>query len=240
MVGDAVFHPHHGHGTVSGAGDRHVTVQFDSGAEHSFPVRPEAGPPRFDRLTDEQVVAQLGNGEGERFQRALAELDRRDDADREQKVRALYQQTPATRDDADHVYQSLTGLGENPEDAWAHAYGTNTGAMRKQAATAQLRAQGYSGSSFDAVTRSAFRDEVQRLAIEAESATNGFMLNAAGRSAGVDPWSLLTGPESRARKYASDELKGWFDANGRPTVAGFQDQLLGGHAAGPRGGDFLK
>lgn len=242
VEGDDVFHPHHGHGTVTGTDGGNVKVRFhQSGAEHSFPVRPGAGTPRFDRLTDEQVVAQLGNGQGERFQRALAELDRRDAAERDQKVRALYQQAPATRGDADHVYQSLVSLGENPEDAWAHAYNTNTDAMRRSATVAQLRAQGYAGSNFDAITRAAFRDEVQRQAIAAESATNGFMLNDAGRTAGVDPWSLMTGPEVRARKYASDELKGWWDTNGRPTVAGFQDQLLGhAGAAGPRGGDFLK
>jgi hypothetical protein len=35
------------------------------------------------------------------------------------------------------------------------------------------------------------------------------MLSPAGKKADIDPWSLFTGPESRARKYASPELKEW-------------------------------
>jgi hypothetical protein len=47
----------------------------------------------------------------------------------------------------------------------------------------------------------------------AETATTGYMVNRRGREAGVDPRSLFTGPESRARKYGSDELLNYFEAN---------------------------
>jgi hypothetical protein len=44
-AGDRVFHPHHGHGTVTGREGKHATVKFGAtGTEHSFEVRPGAKP----------------------------------------------------------------------------------------------------------------------------------------------------------------------------------------------------
>ena len=66
-----------------------------------------------------------------------------------------------------------------------------------------------------------YRDEVYRQALTAEAQTNGYMLNAAGRRAGVDPVTLFTGPEKRARKYASPELMRYWESNARPTRVSF-------------------
>jgi hypothetical protein len=63
----------------------------------------------------------------------------------------------------------------------------------------------------------AYRDEVYRQWLAAEAATNGFMLNQAGRRSGIDERSLFGGPESRVRKYASPELIEWFQSHPRPT-----------------------
>ena len=63
----------------------------------------------------------------------------------------------------------------------------------------------------------AYRDEVYRQWRAAEAATNGYMLNRAGRLGGIDERSLFTGPEARVRKYASPELIDWFQAHPRPT-----------------------
>lgn len=242
-AGDQVFHPVHGHGTVHAAVPGRVDVHFHgSGATHSFPVQHDPGPNRFEQMTDEQVVSHLGDGTGEGFKHALAELDRRDKAERQAKIDALYARPASTKGQRDRLYGDLVGAGENPEDAWSHAYGRGTDAMRRQAAIAQLRAQGYAGANFDAITRAAFRDEQQRLAIDAEAATKGVMLSKAGVAAGVDPWSLFGGTEAAARKYASPELLAYWDRVGRRTVAEFQDRLLGagGRIGGPAGGDFLK
>ncbi len=62
-----------------------------------------------------------------------------------------------------------------------------------------------------------YRDEVYRQWLAAEAATNGFMLNQAGRYRGIDERSLFVGPESRVRKYASAELIEWFQFHPRPT-----------------------
>ena len=62
-----------------------------------------------------------------------------------------------------------------------------------------------------------YRDEVYRQWLAAETATNGYMLNQAGRYRGIDERSLFVGPESRVRKYASPELMEWFASHPRPT-----------------------
>lgn len=66
--------------------------------------------------------------------------------------------------------------------------------------------------------------EDQRIAahaayVAAESACRGHMLSRHGRAANVAPYSLFTGPEPRARRYASEELCEWWDQHGRPTAA---------------------
>jgi len=66
--------------------------------------------------------------------------------------------------------------------------------------------------------------ERERLFVQAEDATKGYMLNRRGIEAGVDPKSLFTGPESRARKYASWELLQHWETSPRPTEAYFQGQ----------------
>jgi len=243
VAGERVFHPQHGHGTVHTSNPGYVDVHFHkSGQTHRFGVNPEPGPSHFEKMSDEQVVSHLGDGTGEAFQHAMAELDRRDRMERQGKVEALYAKHPSTKAEADQVYRDLVDAGENPEDAYGHAHGRNSENLRRQAITAQLRDQGYSGSSFDALTRAAFRDEQQRMAIDAERATNGYMLSKAGKVAGIDPWQLFGGTEKAARKYASPELKQYWDTHGRPTVKGFQDRLLGhgGRLDTPGGGDFLK
>lgn len=55
------------------------------------------------------------------------------------------------------------------------------------------------------------------------------MLNRRGREAGVNERTLFTGPESRARKYASEELLEYWEHHPRPTEAYFagQDTRIG-------------
>ena len=66
-------------------------------------------------------------------------------------------------------------------------------------------------------SRRALRDaEVEREWLAAERETKGNMLNRRGREAGIDEKSLFRGPESRARKYASEELLNYL---GKPPAA---------------------
>lgn len=84
------------------------------------------------------------------------------------------------------------------------------------------------------------QEEVERIFSEAEAATNGYMLNRAGQAkydAGeLSERDLFTGPESRVRRYGSDELKAYFEAHPRPTGAHFagKDTRLGPYYTAPR------
>lgn len=56
-VGENVFHPHHGHGTVTALEGGHAKVKFASGAEHSFEVRPGGAPAQFQQRPGEDASA---------------------------------------------------------------------------------------------------------------------------------------------------------------------------------------
>jgi hypothetical protein len=87
--------------------------------------------------------------------------------------------------------------------------------------------------------RVAKQEEVDRIYDDAEAATHGHNLNAAGRAkyeAGeLDDRQLFTGPESLVHRYGSDELKNYFIEHPRPTGAHFRgsDTRLG-YAPAPR------
>jgi len=57
--------------------------------------------------------------------------------------------------------------------------------------------------------KTARQAEVNRAIDAAEAGTNGYMLNRRGREAGISERSLFTGPEARAKKYASEDLLNW-------------------------------
>ncbi len=242
VAGDHVYHPHLGHGTITGTDGRSVRVHFAKSGEHrSFPVNPDpAGGRHLEHMSEQDIYQHMmGRGEGDHYDRAIAELDRRDHADREGKVRQLYAEHPTTPKARDRVYQGLIDAGENPEDAWAHAHGSTTEKSRMQVATTQLRQQGYNGSNFDSVARQAFNDDVHRRWLDAENATNGYLLSPEGKRAGIDPKALFSGRETSARKYASSELREYWDQHGRVTFDDFKRMLLGqGGVKLPRGGDF--
>lgn len=65
-------------------------------------------------------------------------------------------------------------------------------------------------------------EAVQTAWLAAERGTKGNMLNRRGQEAGIDERTLFTGPESRVRKYGSEELLNWFEDHPRPTEAYFQ------------------
>jgi hypothetical protein len=61
----------------------------------------------------------------------------------------------------------------------------------------------------------------------AETECRGQLLNRAGLAKGIDPQSLFTGPASRVRAYASEELRTWFGRHGRITYVEWKYQWLG-------------
>lgn len=94
----------------------------------------------------------------------------------------------------------------------------------------------------EAVKRAAFsrrmeREETVEYAyVTAEQDTRGSMVNRKGQARGVDPRSLFTGSEERARRYASEELLEHWQTHGRPTAAMFagRDTRVQPRATEPR------
>lgn len=84
-------------------------------------------------------------------------------------------------------------------------------------------------SAKDAARWAAIREEwflgahAQYLAAEAQ--TRGNLLSREGIAAGIDPWSLWSGSYQVIAKYASEELRNFWDDNQRITVAQYQRQV---------------
>ncbi|MGZ3140430.1 hypothetical protein ACVDFE_00135 [Lentzea chajnantorensis] len=63
--------------------------------------------------------------------------------------------------------------------------------------------------------------------MQAEADCRGQLLNRDGLAAGIDPQELFSGPASRARKYASEELRTWWGRNSRITYAEWKYSWFG-------------
>lgn len=196
-------------------------------------------------LDDAALSELLGSaGSDDEMNRILGELDRRDQAAAaEQKVADAAAKRSAAAE-AKHAamdarYEELVAQGKDPIEAYAEAFGKDPEKVRVKDAISGLRASGYQGRNLLELAQDAQKDWAYQAWLNAEGETNGFLLNEAGRNAGIDPRSLFVGQESRARKYASDELLAWFDAHGRLTVDDFVSSALGGKARSLGTGYFL-
>lgn len=75
--------------------------------------------------------------------------------------------------------------------------------------------------------REEYESFVQGSYVSAENDCRGVLLNRDGLAAGIDPSSLFSGPASRVRKYASEELRTWFARQGRTTYVEWKYQWFG-------------
>jgi hypothetical protein len=189
-----------------------------------------------------------------------AELDRRDEAPmreaqrverRRLAVEAQRQKRADTREAAmqskwDEVGRRIDA-GEDPHSAVFDVLGVPIETQLKQEAFQRLKASGARGKTLDEMIRNDYADEVHRLWNAAEDDTRGHMLSkaaeahnakfAADGARQIDARKLFTGPEARARKWASDELKQWWDQHGRPTLEQYRQQVITGTERRERGAD---
>jgi hypothetical protein len=165
---------------------------------------------------DDACTTAAADDDGDLHDAELAEMDRRaehdDDQNAEQWARV----------------DELMAHGLDDRAAYAEAFGKDPDRIRRDDAIHRLRDDGNTGNGFDELARSAFRKELQRQYFDAEAATNGYLLTAAGQQAGLDTLDLWRNNEAYARKWASDELKEWWDNNGRLTFDTFAAGLLSG------------
>ncbi|WP_439662862.1 phage minor capsid protein [Lentzea sp. HUAS TT2] len=189
-------------------------------------------------LTDDDLDARLAEVADDEtgVDAVLAEMDRRQaeanaaQARRERDRERREQQREQRRAEQLAVYERLVADGMDDEQAWARATGTTVERLHREDAIRRLRADGYTGRGFDELARAAYRDYVAEQFWQAEADTNGYLLNNAGEAAGIDPRELFTGPVGRARKWASDELLGWWDDHGRMSFDEYAAWLLGNAA----------
>jgi hypothetical protein len=64
--------------------------------------------------------------------------------------------------------------------------------------------------------------ERERIRVDAEATTRGYLVNRKGRARGIDPEEILTGRQAVFERYASDEARDYFRVNPRPTAAYFR------------------
>ncbi len=71
--------------------------------------------------------------------------------------------------------------------------------------------------SLDQVCREEYDAHVHLAYLTAETDCRGQLLTREAQAAGIHPITLFSGPASRARKYASEELRSWWARHGRMT-----------------------
>ncbi|GAB3157983.1 hypothetical protein GCM10027059_01890 [Myceligenerans halotolerans] len=80
-------------------------------------------------------------------------------------------------------------------------------------------------AEFDLVVQAAYE--------AAEVATNARFLNRRGMAAGIDSYSLMTGPFARVEAFASAELVEHFERVGRPSLERFEREWLAARQGWP-------
>ena len=98
------------------------------------------------------------------------------------------------------------------------AYRERQAAARRLTPTQQARAD------YDAYLETAY--------LQADAELNGVLVNRDGLARGISARSLFSGSDSRALAYASEELRAWFQYNGRYSWEAWKYQA---RAEGARG-----
>jgi hypothetical protein len=223
------------------------TPRPDRPTDTTSPAPPaESDPDQLDLLDQPEPLPdvatwtdeQLENGitdhadDEELLDAILAELDRRTaepDADDEGQGDAEAFEFVDERDAEKWAqFDELVASGMSEQDAYAEVFDVDPERVRREEVIARLRDEGHSGRGFDELARAAYRGALEQEYYAAETATNGYLLNAEGQRKGLDPLDLWRQNEAYARRWASNELKEWWDTNGRLTFDVFAARLLSG------------
>ena len=121
----------------------------------------------------------------------------------------------------DLTWDQLADLGRASDDATAAAV-LAEGRRRDRLEKAQ--------AARDAERRT-WEEGAHAQYLAADAVCRGVLLSRQGKRAGVSEWSLWRGPEPRAMRYASEELREFWYANPRVTVDGYRQQATAGRVA---------
>lgn len=122
----------------------------------------------------------------------------------------------------------LMRRGWSYTDAYAEVHALDPAKLGQQQRLAAVEAARRKGERRADTIRRLYQEWVYVSWLQAETATRGNLLSKAGRAKGIDAPMLWFGPAARARKYASPELKEWWENNGgRPTLTQWSAQFTG-------------
>ena len=150
------------------------------------------------------------------MQRLIADMDRR-----ERGAGSPPELTPEQK----RVDELVAG-GRDFLSAYAEVHGKDEGELKGEQGRSAVERR--PGETSAAAVRRSYDEFTHVNYLQAEKATRGHMLNKRGTADGVDPLTLFTGPVSRARRYASEELMRWWSTNGRMNLTQFRAEVLGG------------
>ena len=124
----------------------------------------------------------------------------------------------------------MRDLRELTDEALAEVYGsgdedTQAAVLREAARRDRKSAQTERDKARWAAVNAAWQDWSNAQISAAEHECRGHLLNKAGKAAGVNVWSLWSGPASRAMRYASEELREFWQKHPRLTVSDFRAQM---------------
>lgn len=124
----------------------------------------------------------------------------------------------------------MRNLRNLTDDELAELYGngdeaTQAAVLREAARRDRKTAQTARDKARWAAVNADWLDWAQAQFLAAEAECRGYLLNKAGIAAGLDPWTLWTGPASRAARYASEELLEFWATHPRMTVSEYREQL---------------
>lgn len=149
-----------------------------------------------------------------------AELARREGVD------ALTFEANPTADRVDE----LVGRGYSYTDAYAEVHGLNAAQLATEQRLSIVDRR--PGETRTQAIRRMYKEFVYMQYMDAEEATRGNLLTGEAQRRHIDPSSLWSGTATRARKYASEELKRWWEAHGgRVTFTQWSAQFTGDRAA---------
>jgi len=135
------------------------------------------------------------------------------------------------REREDAQYAEMARLVEEEGYGWeqaaAEVQGRSIESIRREAYLAEHRSAS-DRRSFTEVAREQYKLYVARAYEQAEDATRGYLITNEARARGVDPESLFSGPRARAERWASEELKRWWDEYGRLTFEDFVAEIESG------------
>lgn len=153
------------------------------------------------------------------LERVLEELDRRE--------RDPGWQWELEETEQDRKLADLLDDGIDPLQAYGIVYGLSYEQMQQQERRFHAESQRMPGETLDQVARRLFDEWLEVTYVAAERYTNGYLVTNEGRARGIDGRDLLTGRQDVAYRWASEELKAFWENHPRQTLTEFLAELLG-------------